>query len=838
MNSNDSTTTTDNNQQWLSLLPQHHATTPSPPASNNNNSATTRSTTTDVSSNIRRLWVVAKRHLRTAANTVTATTTAAANNSHSHSHNALQQNDAPPCLQDPLLIRSDNSNSLNDDCALLSPASNMSGDGDVASPCRQRQHHPSSSSTPIRGRPTNNSNTSLNTIHNRYAREMIRRAGNYLAYTTLLTMLLVIPIMAYHGLKHKKVASAAIRSAGVMAFGTVIISTRLVYLHLSHWYMPAVQKYVVRILWMVPLYAVQSWLSLWFHQARLYIDAIRDLYEAYVIASFVYYLMELLGGQEALIHLLRYKAFHLNNSSTNSGEGHDIVHENANSSNGLIHHHDSPDNGVAMQVDHPSPLGQHAFPLSLILQPWALGMEFMLQCKHGVLQYVVVKVLCTFFTVVCEFFSIYGEGKFEVYYAYPYICFFQNISVMYALYCLVLLFSAINDELRHPVDWRPLGKFLCVKGVVFFTWWQGVVIFYLKAHGIFDHVGSWSSNEVANGLIDYCVCIEMVGFAMAHSYTFSFTDYLPSNFPMEYRQRVHSNHGHDNSNDNSNNIIATPDRRNHHYDHQNNRHDDHGNDHGEQDCELGDDYARPRPRLQRGSSSFNSNTNGATTTCTTTYRPPAILDQPMAFKKAFWDSTVPKETIQDIQTLRASVDDIVFQASRPRLFSLPKLNNKNNQEDRGATSEDTTGTSTLLPPRLVESMSLILFPSSNSSSSKSNTNDDTISDTHETTALVPPTLRESTSLISFPTTSLSTFPSSSFASAPTPTAEAEITITSAMSTAAAQAAGTETTAEAFSVFPAAVADLLPSPQSPPHLPGDDDKKEPPQTDYSERSVNH
>ncbi len=57
--------------------------------------------------------------------------------------------------------------------------------------------------------------------------------------------------------------------------------------------MPAVQKYVVRILWMVPLYALQSYLSLRYHRARIYIDTVRDFYEAYVIASFVCYVMEL-----------------------------------------------------------------------------------------------------------------------------------------------------------------------------------------------------------------------------------------------------------------------------------------------------------------------------------------------------------------------------------------------------------------------------------------------------------------------------------------------------------------------------------------------------------------
>jgi hypothetical protein len=178
------------------------------------------------------------------------------------------------------------------------------------------------------------------------ARQAVRRMGNYLAYITLLGMLVLIPTVTYHALLDKHVDVAAFDSAGVMVCGTLILSFRLIYLHLTHWYMPDVQKYVVRILWMVPIYAVQSWLSLRFHNVRIYIDSVRDLYEAYVIASFVYYLMELLGGQDALVNILEQK--------------------------------------------RGSTLGHHAFPLSLLLEPWELGVEFMLQCKHGVLQYVVL----------------------------------------------------------------------------------------------------------------------------------------------------------------------------------------------------------------------------------------------------------------------------------------------------------------------------------------------------------------------------------------------------------------------------------------------------------------
>ena len=250
---------------------------------------------------------------------------------------------------------------------------------------------------------------------------IVRPLGNFLFAITLVTMLIVIPMLVYSAIKERRFEFAAFGSARIMVAGTLILSFRLVYLHLSHWYMPEVQKYVVRIVWMVPLYAVQSYLSLQHRTARFYIDALRDMYEAFVIASFLYYLIELLGGQEALVRTLESK-----------------------------------------RVTQPH-LGKHQWPMKYILDDWQLGMEFMLQCKHGVLQYVVVKTVATIMTFMFQMTETYGEGEFKWNKAYPYLAFIMNTSVMYALYVLVMLFHAVNQELKHPINWQPLGKFLCVK---------------------------------------------------------------------------------------------------------------------------------------------------------------------------------------------------------------------------------------------------------------------------------------------------------------------------------------------------------------------------------------
>ena len=70
---------------------------------------------------------------------------------------------------------------------------------------------------------------------------------------------------------------------------------------------------------------------------------------------------------------------------------------------------------------------------------------------------------------------------------------------------------------------------MCIKGVVFFTWWQGILIALLQSYGIINERGSWAADDVADGLQDYLICVEMLFFALAHSYTFSYTEYITLN---------------------------------------------------------------------------------------------------------------------------------------------------------------------------------------------------------------------------------------------------------------------------------------------------------------------
>lgn len=68
--------------------------------------------------------------------------------------------------------------------------------------------------------------------------------------------------------------------------------------------------------------------------------------------------------------------------------------------------------------------------------------------------------------MICELSGVYGESDFSPKVAFPYMIAINNLSQFVAMYCLVLFYRANKTELK-PM--KPIGKFLCIKAVVFFS---------------------------------------------------------------------------------------------------------------------------------------------------------------------------------------------------------------------------------------------------------------------------------------------------------------------------------------------------------------------------------
>jgi len=168
--------------------------------------------------------------------------------------------------------------------------------------------------------------------------------------------------------------------------------------------------------------------------------------------------------------------------------------------------------------------------------------------------------------MIMEKCNVYKEGDFTPKGGYLYICLLTNTSQCWALYCLIIFYYATKNELA-PI--RPVGKFLAVKSLVFFTWWQslGIAILYQmdliphyqsgavvtdnngmgsaympmsaeEALAFDEHGGNaldpsqqmgqdWTAEDVAKGLQDYLICIEMFAAAIVHIFVFPITEYDP-----------------------------------------------------------------------------------------------------------------------------------------------------------------------------------------------------------------------------------------------------------------------------------------------------------------------
>lgn len=257
------------------------------------------------------------------------------------------------------------------------------------------------------------------------------------------------------------------------------VSIYEVAMHLEYYNCPKLQIRVVRILWMVPIYAVNSWLSLRFKEARIYIDPIRECYEAFVIYNFYMYLVAYLEDEYG--DIMTYFS-------------------------------------TKEQINH-------IWPMSTCLKPWKMGEEFFWETKRGVLSYVIARPLMTAISVAANIAGVYCDGEFRAHCVYPYVAFVNNCSQMWALYCLVLLYEATNKELA-PI--RPLPKFIAIKAVVFLTFWQALFIDISADSGLI-HPSEWSTydtDDVAAGLQNFLICLEMFAAAIGHAYAFPPRDYM------------------------------------------------------------------------------------------------------------------------------------------------------------------------------------------------------------------------------------------------------------------------------------------------------------------------
>lgn len=253
--------------------------------------------------------------------------------------------------------------------------------------------------------------------------------------------------------------------------------------HMCNYTKPYLQRYIIRILLIVPIYSLNAWFAMILPGAALYLDSSREVYESFVIYSFMKY----------LLNFLHY------------------------------------DTNLQQYIDHKLP-PRHIFPFCC-LPSCVNGKIFMLRCKHGILQYVVIRPITTLIAFVSQIFGFYGEGNYNPFsgYTYPALLIINNFSQFTAMYCLVIFYSGYKQELK-PME--PLAKFFSIKLVVFFSFFQSVLVTGLMEVDVIADFfrdlfpGIQDKILVAKKLQEFLICIDMVIAAVGHLFAFSYKPFV------------------------------------------------------------------------------------------------------------------------------------------------------------------------------------------------------------------------------------------------------------------------------------------------------------------------
>ncbi|TEB20972.1 DUF300-domain-containing protein [Coprinellus micaceus] len=265
--------------------------------------------------------------------------------------------------------------------------------------------------------------------------------------------------------------------AGGCSVLTVIISVISILQHCRNYTNPRQQRQILRILFMPPVYAIISFLSYRFFRYYTYYSFIYIAYEAITLSAF-------------LLLIIEYVA------ATASGN--------------------SPDRAIERKDKRPLPIPFCCWRYR------PTKAYFMYTVKWSVLQYIIIRPAASIAGIICEHYHVLCHTEGYTYkYAAVYIECINFVSISIALYGLLVFYGLMAEELKGK---RPVAKFLSIKLIVMFTFYQMFVFNALQGR-VIKETTYWTTTNIANGLNALAICIEMVFFSILMWWAYTAKEY-------------------------------------------------------------------------------------------------------------------------------------------------------------------------------------------------------------------------------------------------------------------------------------------------------------------------
>ncbi|XP_038055689.1 transmembrane protein 184C-like [Patiria miniata] len=247
--------------------------------------------------------------------------------------------------------------------------------------------------------------------------------------------------------------------------------------HIQCFTRPAMQKYIIRILLMIPIFELTSWFALRFPDSGIYLESIRQLYQAVLVYNYVVYLVA-------------------------------FFEEVPNFDNRLA---------MKPQIRVPRPFcWKKATPNKRLIQ----------KCKYGMFSYKIIRIVFTIISLTAFQTKTFLQGWFSPDGAYLWVTIFLTIAQICAMFCLSLLRKVTREELQMLP--KSSSQFVGVHLALFFDHFQTMFLRLLANSGAIKSsypgfVGD--KQEFATMLENFLLCFEMVLVALLFNYAFDYRRY-------------------------------------------------------------------------------------------------------------------------------------------------------------------------------------------------------------------------------------------------------------------------------------------------------------------------
>lgn len=265
--------------------------------------------------------------------------------------------------------------------------------------------------------------------------------------------------------------------SGFSALLSMHFTIQLLSQHLFFWKNPKEQKAIIMIIIMAPLYAIDSFVGLLDIRGSktffMFLDSVKECYEAVAIAKFL---------------ALMYSYLNISISKN-------IV----------------PDEIKGKEI-------HHSFPMTLFQPRTArLDHKTLKLLKHWTWQFVIIRPACSILMITLQILGLYPSWLSWTF------TIILNISFSVAMYSLVVFYHVFSKELQPH---KPLSKFICIKGIVFFSFWQGLLIKILVSLGVIKSHHFWLDVEhLQQAIQNVLICVEMVFFSVMQQYAYHVAPY-------------------------------------------------------------------------------------------------------------------------------------------------------------------------------------------------------------------------------------------------------------------------------------------------------------------------